>query len=507
MKLAIITHSSLDDIQEQVNRMFSDVRADSLNDKVELYGNLNTTELPYKKEELGKIVYYKKISAGNIIDFMFSMNSTGSNYDTKPLDYVDYLLKSSGEKSLINFLKKRNLANKLESSTYESFKSFSIYYISVELTDEGLQDLDNVIKLVFNYLNMIKDSKKNEKYYTEIKNIFDSGFKFLEKSEDYSNYVSSISTAMFEMNTKEDYKSLLYRDYKHKEFDGEIIQMVSNGLTANNCIIMVGSHLNLSENLKNQFFKNSEFKKEKWYGTDYIEKSLDEFYIFNLNTFPVVFNTGLKIDGKTSFELRKENQFITKLNSLVYSCTVSNTKCEEDEYSNITEDTKPSSVIQDPNLKVFYKIDKTFNVPKVYINIRILSNLLKKNTSEFSNLQLFAGYLEYLLNTNLSEAIESGNYVSLDFDESGFLFSIICYSDLAEKIIDILLNNIFKFQPNEYTFGDIFETAIKRIKDNKNKQPYLKNKIFFDKMIKFNYTLYTDMLVYGILFFEFSVQI
>lgn len=498
MKLAIISNSTLDEIQKQTLDIFSDIRGKEFKDKTPSYGNLETNELPYNKENLGKIIYYKRISTGNILDFMFVLNSTRHTYEQKPLDYLDYMLKYSGDKSLLDFLKKRNLAIKLDSSVYESYDKFTVYSISMELTDEGLNQIDSVLKLTFNYINKIKKAKKEKKIYDEIKKIYDISFKFQEKSDDYTGYVSTLSTSMFDINKRYQYQSLLYWDYMHNEFDPHLINSLMSGIKLENAIVMVGTHKEPSKELKNEFFKTSEMQKEEWYGTDYMVNRFDVFYMDNLNQYPVDLqsrtNNGLLVDPIKSFGLRSENKFISKMKKLVSSCSEMNISCENEEYNEKNPDLTPITLIDNPNLSIFYKIDKTFKVPKTYAYIHIISDSLKTSVESFSNFHFFSEYLEYTLNTNLSEAVESGNNVSLEFDDAGLTINISAYSDVLEKIIEIILNDLFKLQPNEYTFKQIYESSIKNIRDNKIKKPVMKNKLFFNKLVKFNTTLYSDII-------------
>lgn len=504
MKLALISNSTLDELQIQATAVFADIRRNSSDEALNLYGNLETEEKPFlKNQHLGKIVFYKRISTGNILDIIFSVNSTKKNNEKKPLDYLDYMFKFAGEKSLISFLKKRNLANKLDASVYESFKSFSLYSISVELTDEGLAQADSVIKLVFNYVNKIKNAKKEEKIYAEIQKIYDAAFKFQEKNEDYTSFLSSLSTQMFDVNNKQAYKSILYKDYQHLTFDAALINENLSAIKPENCIILMGSHSDISESLKNQFFKSATgaYKTEKWYGTKYLINTLDEFYLDNLSNFPValtsrVENAPLTVDLLRSFELRTENLFITKQNSLVYSCAERRSKCEAFEFSENEPEKAPEALYDQPNFRAFFKIDRSFHVPKIYLFTHLISDLLKKSTKDYANFAFFAEYLEYSLNSNLSEAVEAGNGVSLEFDDSGMQLSIQAYSDVLEKIVEIVLNDLFKMQPNEYTFAEVFESAMKNLEDNRIQKPIIKNKLFFNKLVKFNYTLYTEVLEY-----------
>jgi secreted Zn-dependent insulinase-like peptidase len=538
MKLAIVSNFTLDEIQNKAVKYFSDIskkntpkyrllqevsnktenlnetnfmglsgatptpnqesdlnqnsitshQKNQFNSENNLYGNLETKELPYRPEDLGKFIYFKRVSTGSYIDLIFNLPPVNKFYKIKPLDYIDYLLKYSGDKSLLNLLRKRKLGNKIDTGFAASHKTFSMYQISVELTNDGLKDVDLVIRMIFNYLNLIKSKPISNNNYEEIKRISEVNFKFQEKNDDYSNFLAGISTSMFEY----DYSDILYGDYIHSIYDEKMIKYFMNQLVAKNSIIFIGSDIDMSTH---KFFKDHQFKNETWYNTHYIESKIDDNYLNTLNSYPVNFDKNENIDPKRSFKLRTVNNFITNSNKLTKDCNELKEKCEVDEFNSISEDFTPSNLIDDKNLKIFYKIDKTFRVPKTNIFIKIIPKILRDGPLEVIYLNILANYLEYNLSTLLSESIETGNSVELEITHEGLFVSVNCFTDLTEKIMNIIVNEVFKFNPDSIIFDEIIEITYKRLKDNITAKPIVKNiRMFFNKLIKYNYSLYSEML-------------
>ena len=147
------------------------------------------------------------------------------------------MIKYSGKNSLINILKKKKLASNLVVGNSASTKSFSLYTISLTLTELGFKNVESVIEMTFQYLNLIRENKVKLNIYNEIFNISNIQFKFLEKNQVLGDYLSSLSLNMFQYDNQD----IIFGDYIHSNYNETIIQGFINNLTAKNVIIMIGS--------------------------------------------------------------------------------------------------------------------------------------------------------------------------------------------------------------------------------------------------------------------------
>jgi len=170
-------NESLDLMQEFVAQYFSDVRLDSLQkSQTNLYGQIKTKELPFTSNEKGRVIWYEKNSEKKLIDIIFVLDEIDSKYKIKPLDYISYLLKYSGKGSLLGYLKLMKYALNLDVGVLTSFKTFSQFSISIELTPLGFNKINQVILTIFEYLNMIKEAPIDFKIYNEIHSISKTQF-------------------------------------------------------------------------------------------------------------------------------------------------------------------------------------------------------------------------------------------------------------------------------------------------------------------------------------------
>ena len=180
MKLVVQGNLEMNLLEEIVVKFFSDIRLDTLQREPELkYGQINSNESAFTKENLGKIVWFKKLSPSITLDFIFFMQDVNSKYKTKPNDYIAYMLKFAGDNSYFDYLKTLRWARKMDSGLINSYTSFSEFAITISLTEEGLKNVDIIIGLLFGYLNMIRNRGVDIEIYKEIKTINDNNFRYL----------------------------------------------------------------------------------------------------------------------------------------------------------------------------------------------------------------------------------------------------------------------------------------------------------------------------------------
>ena len=289
-------------MEKIADKYFGSFKENITQNQTYLYGSDTSEENPYYNENLGKIIWYKKISELINLDLVFAVDSLIPKYKTKPYEYLNYMIVFPGKDSLIYHLKNQNLALKIEAGILMSISKLSQYSISITLTDEGLNKVDEVINMVFQYINLIIENGVSKIIFKELQNINDSKFNFLEKSG-YGTYVSSLASGMFDY----DYTDILKGEFILNTFNKTEIMSFIDSLKIDKCIIVIGSKKNPNMNIKSNFFTGSSFKKEKWYGTTFLENKLNESY---MNKLGIVNET-----VKTKYKLRQKNLFISKINN------------------------------------------------------------------------------------------------------------------------------------------------------------------------------------------------
>jgi insulysin len=162
----------------------------------------------------------------------------------------------------------------------------------VDLSEEGGERVQEILKLIFEYLNMQKNHEIEKWVYDEVNSLGKIKFAFKDKEKPIS-YVSSLTSDMhvYEMD------DLLSANYYLSKFDPEAIKNLYNYMTPEKMKVAVIS----------KKFEGKCDKTEKWYGTEYSENKLTEDQLNELRS------SGLN----ENFHLPPINQFIPNDLSLI----------------------------------------------------------------------------------------------------------------------------------------------------------------------------------------------
>ena len=77
-------------------------------------------------------------------------------YKSSPGDYLAHLIGHEGKGSLLSELKNLRWANSLVGGQKEGSKGFGFFVVNIDLTETGLDHVDEIILLVFQYLQMLR---------------------------------------------------------------------------------------------------------------------------------------------------------------------------------------------------------------------------------------------------------------------------------------------------------------------------------------------------------------
>ena len=338
-KLTVLGHQNIEVLQDMVTKIFSDIRKDLPKERnLMTYGKVPSKENPFFKSNLGKIIWFKKITSTITLDLVFNIEELITKYRTKPENYFAYLMKYEGLNSLVSLLKEKNYATKIGSDSITYSTQFSQFAISLSLTDIGLKNVKEVIGLAFFYINKIKENGVNNEIFNETKNINEIKFKFLEKKSRYGSYMSSLSSNMFDY----DYQDIMYGDYRQNHLNQTVIMDFLNSLSVENSLIFIGSKNRLEHNIEKDLFgANPVEKTENWYGTKYMEHSFNEQI---LNNFPMNKTESARLS------LRFKNHFITKETSSLY-CD-GREQCYDSSHVII-----PNLFYEDKHMKIYAKVN------------------------------------------------------------------------------------------------------------------------------------------------------
>jgi len=327
MKLVVLGKETIPELQKLVETHFSNVANQHVSVPV-FPGE------PFGPEQLSKRLSIVPVRDGmRSLDMQFPAREINTLYRQKPTRYISHLIGHEGVGSILAFLKEKGWANELSAGESRSCTDWSCFTISIDLTDDGLDHVDDVVEVVFAYLSLLKESGVQQWIHDETATVADCSFRFLSKRNPV-DYTCSLASAM-QIYAPEHVLSGPYRVY---EYDPSQIENFLTFLTPENMLMSVTS----------KKFEGQTQSKELWYGTDYsvedLPKNLCEKWS-NVTPACKIFDGMLK--------LPEMNDMIASDFSIKFD---KNAPTDE-----------PRLLIDSDLCRLWYKPDNVFDMPKVNI--------------------------------------------------------------------------------------------------------------------------------------------
>lgn len=144
----------------------------------------------FNEQDLGVVLQYKPIMPNKSLMISFDLPEDKSAFRQKSGEYLSYVFSNNTEGTLSNYLVKNGLSDSGINAMYSddisrNRGSFTIY---VHLTDKGLSEQEQIISLIFQQIEQIKQAGIQPSYFSELKESLAQDFKHLriDKSFDYA---------------------------------------------------------------------------------------------------------------------------------------------------------------------------------------------------------------------------------------------------------------------------------------------------------------------------------
>ena len=175
----------------------------------------------------GKRVHYAPNQDVKQLNLDFTIRNNMSDFAVKPNQYLAYLLYSEMPGTPAQLLRDKGWVSSFTAgASPNQYGNYGTFYVNIELTDLGMQHREEIVALVMQYIDLIREEGVDEKYFNEIRTSLKNQFTFLEKGDEFG-YVSNLAAAMqdYPMNNAID------AGFTYAEFDEQAIQNVLAQLT------------------------------------------------------------------------------------------------------------------------------------------------------------------------------------------------------------------------------------------------------------------------------------
>ncbi|KYN28454.1 Insulin-degrading enzyme, partial [Trachymyrmex cornetzi] len=420
MSLSVLGKESLDELENMVVNLFCDVRNKEI--KVPIW-----SEHPFKNEHFRTMWYIVPVKDIRHLHISFLLPDLRQHYRSKPTFYVTHLLGQQGKGSILSALKAKGWCISLACELLYVVRGFSIMNIRVNLTEEGIKHIEDIVLMVFQYINMLNSKGPIKWIYEEYRNIDNMNRRF-------KGNISPHDHVKFTARALQNYpmNEILCT---HIDWRPDVIEEIMKYLTPQNVRI----HITAKE------FENITNEIECWYGTKYKKVKVSKKIMNKWNSH--LFNDAMKLPPK--------NIYIPS-----------------------TFDIKPLTNVEKfpiilrntPFVRLWYKQDNEFLVPTASMNFLFSRHVLVEFC--FSYTYIFLKLLHDSLNGYMYAADLAGLQCEFGFHYFGITLSIDGYYNeqhvMLEKIIDRMIN----FKTGQKRFEIRKEKYIRSLKNFAVEDPY-----------------------------------
>ncbi|KAI4131369.1 MAG: hypothetical protein LQ338_001254 [Usnochroma carphineum] len=435
MKLVVLGREKLDELETWVGDLFAGVV------NKDLPRNRWDGTQPYSEKELLTQVFAKPVMDTRLLDIYFPYQDEEEMYETQPSRYLSHLIGHEGPGSILAYIKAKGWANGLSAGVAPVCPGSAFFTISIKLTEDGLKHYQEVVKVVFQYISLIKEEKPQQWIVDEVRGMTEVDFKFREKTP-ATSFTSRLSSIMQHPLPRE---WLLSGTSVIRKFDSQALTQALSFIRPDNYRLTLVS----------QTFPGDWDQKEKWYGTEY-----------RVEAIPSDFQASIRQAAESTAESRIPDLHLPHKNEFIP------TKLTVDKREGLEPLKAPKLIRNDEKVRIWWKKDDRFWVPKgnVYVTLR---NPLSKATPETavkSNL-----YCE-LVKDALVEYSYDAEIAGLAYQLSSFSMGIDIdvggYSDKMAVLLEKVLVSMRDLEVKPDRFKIVKERVLRGLRNWDFQQPY-----------------------------------
>ncbi|XP_060069479.1 insulin-degrading enzyme-like [Ylistrum balloti] len=426
MALSILGKESLDALTDLVAPLLADV----INKNASVP---EWTEHPYGPEQCKTICYALPVKDVRNLSLSWSIPDLHPYYASNPGHYLGHLVGHEGPGSLLSELKAKGWVNTLCGGQSNGAKGFMFFKVDVDLTEEGIEHVDDIVTLTYQYVNLLRKSGPQEWIFKECQDLSAMTFRFKDK-EKPRNYVSGLSGSLHDYPETE----ALSGPYLLTEFRPDLINMILEKITPDNMRIgVIGKK-----------FQERVNQKEKWYGTEYLVEELTEAKLQQW--------ASCGLNDKLTLPAR--NEFIP---------TVFDLAPREVDPSPLPEMVKDGALT-----RLWFKQDDTFLLPKACINFEISSPLAYSDPTNCNMTNLFVTLFKDALNEYAYDAELAGLHYDLNCTIYGMSLAVGGYNEKQDVLLRKIMEKLTTFKVDPKRFAIFKEMYARSMRNFQAEQPH-----------------------------------
>ncbi|XP_073964401.1 insulin-degrading enzyme-like [Choristoneura fumiferana] len=428
MALVVTGKESLDELEAMVVPLFSAVEDTSVVAP-------SWQEHPFPPSLRRKRAYCLPVKDLRSLSIDFPIPDTRKHYKSGPGHYLSHLLGHEGPGSLLSELKARGWCNSLVGGTRIGARGFGFFGVQVDLTENGVEHIDDIVVLVFQYIAMLRATKPQRWVWEEQRDLMAMEFRFKDAQEPRSLVTSHVSLVQeFPM------EDVLSAYYLLTEWRPELIDELLDLLTPEN--VRVG--------IVAKCFGDKCTQVEPWYGTKYLQEDID----------PATIKQWKSVEPIPALHLPPLNEFIPARLEL------------EKGLDPTCEAVAPAIVKDTPLMRLWFKQDNEFKLPKAFLTFDLVSPLAYLDPINCNLTSVWVLLFRDSLQQFAYAAELAGLRWSIGNAKYGISITIDGYDDKQHVLLEKIIEHIVNFKVDPQRFAIMKENHIRGIKNFDAEQPY-----------------------------------
>ena len=435
MKLVVLGREPLDVLENWVGELFRDVV------NKDLPQNRWDDAQPYSEDQYLTQVFAKPVMDSRSLDIQFPYEDEDGLYETQPSRYISHLIGHEGPGSILAYIKEKGWANELSAGAMPVCPGSAFMSISIKLTEEGLQRYPDVVKVVMQYISLLKETPPQKWIVDEVKGMAEVDFKFKQKNQP-SSFTSRYSSVMQKPLPRE---WILSGQNLIRKFDAQAISKALGYLRADNYRLTIVS----------QSFPGDWDQKEKWYGTEY-----------KVGKIPTEFAAAVKEASEVTADTRIPELHLPHKNEFIPAKL-------DVEKKEVREPLRaPRLIRNDDYARVWWKKDDQFWVPKGSIVVKLRNPIIGATAGTAITARLFCA----LVKDSLMEYSYDAEIAGLDYELSLYGpdlgIEVNGYSDKMAVLLEKVVTSMRDLDIKADRFSIMKERMVRAYRNMDFNQPY-----------------------------------
>ncbi|KAF9699478.1 hypothetical protein EKO04_002692 [Ascochyta lentis] len=432
MKLVVLGKESLQRLESWVQELFSDVPNKS-------QPRLRWDGIPVLDQPaLMTQIFAKPVMEQRLLSLEFTYPDEEELYLSHPSRYLRHLIGHEGPGSVLAYLKLLGLADSLLVET-SAQASTTIFCVDFRLTEKGMQQYQKVLITVFQYIAMLKENPPAAWISDEMSRLAEVEFKFRQKSPPYRT-VSNLAQIM----QKSIPRQYLLSPSLIRKFDPENIERGLSYLRPDNFRFFV----------VDQQHPGGWDAKEKWYGTEYkLEKILHDFiqHLCAAANAPTT-------ERPSKLHLPAVNEFVPQ-------------RTDVERMAVLKQGQHPTLLLHNENVRVWFKKDDRFWVPKANIKLLFRSPVASLTPMNGVMTRLYVDLVEDNLAEYAYDAEIAGLSYGLVESTQGFILELNGFNDKMLVLLKKVLLAVRDLEVKQERFNVAKEKAMRAYKNFDYRDP------------------------------------